>query len=520
MNPDDFLNEQPVKKGISPDEFMAMKQPEQEIVPSLVPNLSKVSTPENLRAARVVGTAMLGGAKDVAEMGAQLPINAKKVVSLFAETYKNLTGRELAPDMLSAAAPSADEGFARMGIPTDPAAEAKRLGVPYGGDTAMGRAVEAVSTGARYGTTAALTGMGPGATAATTMLSGAGQAVAGPWGAFAGSLAAAPAAAIRGRPPATPPTTNAILREATAALDEFASIPAAIKPQAFTRFATAVEDEINPYRRTSQLYQAVPLENQDTARPIIEKIRTWATGRDQNGQPIYGFTMSELKSLRDEINQGLKDAPFGSPDARTLVIAKRNLDTFVTQGIRTPDHLHGDVPRAIEAYREGIPLYARGMAAQQMERMSDLARIRSGSYRLPNMDHATKMEFVKAIRNPRTMARLEGSAPGLTDSIEEAALGGNARNLLSYVGRYGPQGVLPGLFLLHEAAKKGTEKVAAVTGGLIAMVSREIASRMAIRDAARTAEFVRRGGPRPPNTMTYRPNALITPMIEMPGESQ
>src|SRR6185369_12528928 len=139
----------------------AENPPDTELKADLPSLVARAATPENLRAARVVGTGAIAGAKDVAEMGQQLPINAKNVVHLFANTYKNLTGRELAPDLTSAAAPTAEQGFTRLGLPVDPKAEAERLKVPYGGDTAMGRAVEAVSTAARYGTSAALTGAGP-----------------------------------------------------------------------------------------------------------------------------------------------------------------------------------------------------------------------------------------------------------------------------------------------------------------------------------------------------------------------
>lgn len=347
---------------------------------------------------------------------------------------------------------------------------------------------------------------------------GVGQYLGGEAGAMAGGMIGTGLPVTR-RPPPPAPSTQSYLRQGGAALDDFAATPAAVTPGSFQRYATAVEGQLNPYSRTSNLYGQYPLppSTYPTAGPLMERMRTWAQGRTQDGRPIHGFTMEDLKAFRDELNTALKGAAHRSPDQRALLIMKDNLDEYLGGLRNRTDALHGNVEEAAGALREGLGLYARGAAARTADEMARRAENRSSSYVLSNADRATRVEFGRAINNPRTLARLEGTSPGVTEALTEAAQGGQLRNIESFVGRYSPHGVIPAAAHMG-AILSGKGGVAPILSAVITALARVGAGSRARADAASVSDFIRRGGPAP---ITSGPNpAFIGAILEALTGSQ
>ena len=182
---------------------------------------------------------------------------------------------------------------------------------------------------------------------------------------------------------------------------------------------------------------------------------------------------------------------------------KNRLDEYAGGLTNRTDALHGNVEEAAASMREGLDLYARGMAARTADELTRRAENRNSSYVLPNMDRATRTIFGQAINNPRTLSRLEGTSPGITEALTEAAQGGNLRNIEAYIGRYSPAGVIPMAGHIGAALSGKNGAAAAAASGFITTLLRGFANARARADAYNVSDFIRRGGPAPVN---YTPN--------------
>lgn len=475
-------------------------------IPGIAQALAESATPENIRAARVVGTGAIAGAADVAEMGQRLPINAKSVAEHIKNVYRMLTGQELSPEAESAIAPkTAEQGFERVGLPANPAKEAKRLNVPYDDQTAMGRAVKSVTQAARFGTAAALTGAGPVASGISAIGAGAGQAIgselgAGDIGAIVGG-SVLPLTALRsGRAPLTTVEEVRNLKNAAYARSEAAGI--VLDPNSMTRLASDVRRDLAGELGRAELHPQANaalrfIEDQASiGLPITLK------GMDLMRQTVKGTLYTKAGAPRMDVSDS---------DARLVERIIDRIDAF--QGSLIPgsrDVIMGDAAIGGPALMEARQLNTRYRKAETIQDLVSRADTRAQA-----PDLAIRNEFATLARS----SRFDMFTPQEQAAIMKMVQGGPITQTLRTLGRVAPVGARSGLFgVLHGMGILGSHYAShnpeAMTYAVTAALTTELAKRMSIGLARRNARDVvglMAHGYRPPASIDLRP---LVPAIE------
>jgi hypothetical protein len=298
---------------------------------------------------------------------------------------------------------------------------------------------------------------------------------------------------------ASAPKIADVKAEAIRDFDAFKTADAAVTKQSFNDLAQSIHG-----RLTKEVIVDPALHPKTIA--IYNKIFERA-----NNPNVQGVTTGDIWGIRRTINKVIARAD--PDDARLLKAMKGDLDSYVAN-LKPTDALWGDVAGASVSLRQGIEKYSRAAAAQEIDDIIQAARARSGQYVGPNLDKALRTEFSKIARNPDELRRFvpEGRA-----AIQEFVKGGPLRNILKFVGKFSPSGVIPAM---GHGALSASNPVVGIPLALTTMAARTGANRMAVKGANKITDIMLRGGqPAPVAPVNWRDLLLLNSAAAQAGRA-
>lgn len=366
--------------------------------------------------------------------------------------------------------------FERAGVSSDPEAEAKRLGVPYGGDTLAGRAIKAASQATRFGTSAALTGSGIVPTALSAVGAAAGEVIGGETGAAIGSAVAPLASLLKSAPKMTIDTVRD-MKNAAYARSEAANV--GVDSNAMARLAGEI--------RTSLAGELGRRELHPQANAALRYI---------NDQAAQGLPITSLKTI-DMMRQTVKGTLYqknGVPrtdvsdsDARLVERIIDKIDDFSRTLIPgSKDVIMGNAAVGAPALLEARALNTRYRKAETIQDLITRADTRAQA-----PDLAIRNEFAALMRS----SRFNTFTPAEQAAIENMVNGGPITSTLRTIGRVAPIGARSGLFgVLHGmgilSSHYASKSPEAMTYAVGLALTTELAKRMSIGLARRNANEI------------------------------
>lgn len=331
--------------------------------------------------------------------------------------------------------------------------------------------------------------IGPGLklTGAMAAMGGVGDLVGGETGKTIGALAALPLA-LRGKPTGPKPSpamtddalSNLVKTKYKAAEDA----GVVLKQEALKDLSANVNKTLAAEGLTEGLHPA--------ALAAVKRLETEA-GRGP-------MTLEGADKLRQVFNRYIGSAA-NKDDRRLMFMVRDELDSVMANPAAA---LMGDSAVANSAYREARDAYSRLALSRDIEAMVERAAAKAVNYSASGLENSIRREFVKLVANERRMKMIP---PDVQAALRKVANGGAIDNLLRYVGKFTPKGVLTGA--LHGASIISNPALGVPLAG-ITMAARAGATAATKRNARLAAELARRGYALPPALRKYR-NAGAVP---------
>lgn len=197
-----------------------------------------------------------------------------------------------------------------------------------------------------------------------------------------------------------------------------------------------------------------------------------------------GATVKDLRTLRKVFRAAGKD--------------NNNLDQQRLAGIMTrelDDFLDTQVPSLKGANK----IYQQAKKGEVIETAIELAHSKSGGTRT-GLENALRNEF-QTLDRQIIKGQLKGLSKAETSAIRHAARGGKIENILRFLGKAAPTGVVSGSASLGLPFAVGTTMGGPIVGATAAgavggtgLLSKSLATQMAIANAERAALIARNGG--------------------------
>lgn len=361
----------------------------------------------------------------------------------------------------------------KMGLPTDPEKEAKRLGAE------MTPLRKALATGARFGTSAATMGAGLPLAVASAVGAGAGEYVGGDTGALVGSMLGpvglARNAAKRSLKAAekSAPTVDARKAEASAlykgsGADE-AIIGAPSIDSAVERIKKMLADEAyhpKAHKETAAALRVLE-DTAKRARTVPDSIQPSGVGLPAVATPpaATGITLKGAEVIRDIVrDQGL-GLTVKPGDKRLIRAMVREWDES-TRGLTNKDAIQGDLEKAVADYKTADKIWGQAKRGERVQQAIDTAATRGGTA----TDKALRNEFGALVREMN-----KKGWPGWSAAEKAAAIEMAEPNMVrKIVGGVGYAPIFAPLY------SKGTNK---------------LAENMATKNAERLRNMILRGAP-------------------------
>lgn len=428
--------------------------------------------------ARIAGTGALRGVANFGDMASSImgppPVDVAK-----------LTG--FTPLALRKGGTKA--GLERLGLPSDPEAEAKRLGAEY---TPLRRSL---ASAAKIGTEAALMGAGAGPSALAAIGAGTGQAVGGDTGELIGSMAAplGVLAASRGLGARTAarsvPTTEELGARASQAYRDAENAGVIISQRALGRLEAGIQGDMARQGMDATLHPRV----------------TAAMNRLSDDAARGHMTLEGADILRRVMRNAASSA-----DASERRLAMRmvgRLDDFIGN-LRPTDIVQGDL-NGVLRLQQARNLWSRSAKSETISDAIERATTRAGQYSVAGRDNALRVEFGQIANNPRRM-RLFNDAEQA--AILRVARTGNLQGALRGLGKFNIRSVIGG----PVGAGLGYATLGPVGAGAalgIAEGSRLGSALIRTRNARLAETLMRRGGPAPSRPLTPLDRAALNAIL-------
>ena len=295
--------------------------------------------------------------------------------------------------------------------------------------------------------------------------------------------AARPAAA------AAPPTAENLKKLSSQAYQQAESSGVMIDPKSFvnsvgTLVGKVAQEGIDP-----------------TLHPQATAALKRLTDAAQSGQPI---PLQQLETLR-KIIKGAAGS-ISKDERRIARIMVDELDDYAL-GLSQSDVIAGNAVGAGQMLRSARDLWSRASKSEAVEELITRAQNRASQFSGSGYENALRTEFRSLIQNQK---RLRLFTPVEQNALRSVARGGPIENVLRYLGKLAPTGVV-------STALSGG--IGAVVGGapgavgvpLAGAMARQGATALTSRNARLASELMRRGGAAPAASMAERLAPMIGP---------
>lgn len=222
-------------------------------------------------------------------------------------------------------------------------------------------------------------------------------------------------------------------------------------------------------------------------------------------------SLEEMEILR----RILKDAASSqTPGERRIAsIAIEKMDDFLTN-LSSSDIRAGKLSEAVPALKEARSLWARSAKGETVEQLIDRATTRAGGYGQSGFENALRTEFRQIAMNQKKLRLWSKEEQA---AIKQIARGTNAENMMRWVGKFAPNGVVStGISTGIGAVVGGAPGAIAVP--TIAAGAKRGAEKAMIGNVNKFDDLVRSGGQMPAPKLTARDEALMRLATGQGGE--
>jgi hypothetical protein len=205
------------------------------------------------------------------------------------------------------------------------------------------------------------------------------------------------------------------------------------------------------------------------------------------------------RRIGDLISEGTRS------EKRMGYIMRDALDHYISN-LKPGDVLTGDTKAASNAIVSARDLWKRNVKTSTIEHLVERARDRSSQFSGSGYENALRTEFRQLARNDKRMAQFNDAERA---AIRKVANGGAVGNLLRYLGKWAPTGVV------SQAATGGIGyavggPVGAVALPAVGFGARQGATALTARNARMAADLMRTGGRTlPPTPLTPQQLSIL-----------
>ena len=289
-----------------------------------------------------------------------------------------------------------------------------------------------------------------------------------PLAATAAAVAAGGATGLRPRKIEPIPTTEELGQQAARAYQRASEAGVVVRPESMQEFSDRLA------RKIAQEGYRPRLQPQIAA--VLDEIAT------EGATPS---TLDQLDSLRQVIKVPAGD--FSNKSQQRLAnMMVREFDNFV-ENLGGKDLLAGDADRAVSALKDARQVYARNRKADFLEEVVNKADLSSTQYSQSGMENALRVQFRALAKNKTKMAQFSKEEQ---DQIRKIVKGDTLQNMLRFVGKFAPTGVVSALPTAG-AAFASPYLAAAVPA--ITYPARQAAERMSMANIDALMNMVRMG---------------------------
>ena len=289
-----------------------------------------------------------------------------------------------------------------------------------------------------------------------------------PLAATAAGVAAGGATGLRPRRIEPVPTTEELGQQAMRAYQRASEAGVVVKPESVQEFSERLAKKIAQEGYRPRL--------QPQIAAVLDEIAT------EGATPS---TLDQLDSLRQVIKVPAGD--FSNKSQQRLAnMMVREFDNFV-ENLGGKDLLAGDADRAVSALKDARQVYARNRKADFLEEVVNKADLSPTQYSQSGMENALRVEFRALAKNKTKMAQFSKEEQ---DQIRKIVKGDTLQNMLRFVGKFAPTGVVSALPTAG-AAFASPYLAAAVPA--ITYPARQAAERMSMANIDALMNMVRMG---------------------------
>jgi hypothetical protein len=294
------------------------------------------------------------------------------------------------------------------------------------------------------------------------------EATGSPAAALAAGVATGTAAGVRPRRMEEAPTAEVLERSARDAYKRAEQAGVVVVPQAVDTFASDIAKKVAKEGYRPRLHPEIAA--------VLDEIKV------QGSAPS---TLENLETLRRVIKSPA--ANFQNPDQQRIAkIIVKEFDNFV-DSLQAKDLLAGDKDVALPALKEARALYARNKKSDIIEDLTQKAELSSTQYSQSGMENALRVQFRALAKNRTKMSQF---SPDEQEQIRKIVKGDPTQNILRFVGKFAPTGVVSALPTAG-AAFASPYLAAAVPA--ITYPARQVAERMGMANIDALTQMIRLG---------------------------
>jgi hypothetical protein len=245
-----------------------------------------------------------------------------------------------------------------------------------------------------------------------------------------------------------------------------------VKPESFKRVVAGV------------VYKAKKEGIDPTIHPKATAAAKRLVDAVENAQPK---TLQELDTLRRVVKAAA--ASIDPDERRIATIMIDRIDDYLAN-LTAKDVAAGDANVASNSIMEARSLWARMRKAEVIDELFEKAKNAVGAnYTQAGMSTALRQQFRQLLNNKKAM---RGFSKEEQAAIRRVVRGGPVENVIRLLSKMAPRGVVSGGFGLGVGATMGP--MAGGAAMLTGELARRSASAMAMRNANKASELIRRGG--------------------------
>lgn len=294
------------------------------------------------------------------------------------------------------------------------------------------------------------------------------EATGSPLAALAAATATGTAAGVRPRKMEEAPSAEALARQATAKYKAAEEAGVIVRPETIQSIAQRLSTQAKSAGFDQDLHPGIGA--------VLRRLEV------EGSAPK---TLEEIETLRRVVRAPAGD--FANKDQQR--IAKQLIQKFdeSVDQLGPNDIIAGNAPEALSALRSARELYARNKKSDIIEDLVNKAELSSTQYSQSGMENALRVQFRALAKNRTQMAQFNKDEQ---EQIRKIVKGDAAQNVLRFVGKFAPTGVVSAL---PTGIAGAVNPILAPVVPLVSFPARQAAERMGMANIDMLTQMIRLG---------------------------